>query len=239
MLERIEGALKELNLSEEQKTKANELISKVRKSVAGEGGGRVQAAMQSLTELRDGLKELLNDEQTKALAEKLPLLSRLGAAGGPGGGPGGRPGAPGARPGAPGGPGAGARPQVMQRAVQAALEKVDIPADAKAKIKAISEEMDKKAQAIIEEAKGDRAAIGEKLRPLMDERQKKLAEALSSEQLTKFREAVQEQLEKLRGEGGGPGAGAGPRRPRGDAPAAPQKPEEKKSEEKKTDEKKQ
>jgi Spy/CpxP family protein refolding chaperone len=249
MIERIDSALKELDLSQEQKTKANELIAKVKKTVAGEDGGRLQAAMQAVTELRDGLKELLNDEQTKALAEKLPLLSRLGAAGGPGGGPGGgpngrpggpgAPGAPGGRPGAPGGAGGGgARPQALQRAVQAALEKVDLPADVKAKVKTLSEEMDKKAQTIIEEGKGDRAAIGEKLRPLMEERQKKMAEVLSPEQLTRFREAVQEQLEKMRGDGGGPGAGAGARRPRGEAPATPdKKPEEKKTEEKKSEEK--
>jgi hypothetical protein len=250
MLERIESALNDLKLSEEQKTKARELLDKVHKAADEAKGDNARAGMgKMMTELREGLDGLLTEEQRKQLAEKAPFLAG-GGPGGPGAGrPGGRPGGPGA-PG--GGQGAGARPAVMQKAMAAALEKVGLSDEQKTKLKALSEEFEKKTRSIIEEGKGDRAAIGEKLRPLAEERRTKMAEILSTEQMTKFQTAIQEELQKARGENGGAPGGPNGRRPGanrpGGAPDAPKtgdapkgdekKTDEKKTEEKKTDEKK-
>jgi Spy/CpxP family protein refolding chaperone len=259
MLERVESALNDLKLSEEQKTKARELLDKVHKSAdENKGENARQGMMKSMQELREGLDGLLTEDQKKQLAEKAPFLSG-GGPGGPGAGrPGGaRPGAPGAGPatrpggpGAPGGPGGGAaggaRPAVMQKAMAAAIEKAGLSDEQKAKIKTLSDEYEKKTRAILEEGKGDRAAIGEKLRPLMDERRAKIAEILSPEQMTKYQQAIQEEIQKARGEGGGPGGAPGGqnRRPNANrpggagAPDAPKPADAPKTEEKKSQEEK-
>jgi Spy/CpxP family protein refolding chaperone len=223
MLERVEGALKELSLSDEQKEKVKALVAKTKEAMgdAGQGGReRLQAAGKALAALKEGLGDVLTEEQKKALAEKLPMLGR-------GAGEAGRPGAAG---------GTAQRPAVMQRAVQAALETLtDVTADQRAKLKAAVEDSQKKVREIIESTKGEREAIAEKVAPVLQAQREKFAEILSADQLTKFQAAVKEQMEKLRGEAGG----AGPARPnarpaRGPRPGAT---EEKKADEKKADDK--
>ena len=110
----------------------------------------------------------------------------------------------------------------MGRATNAALEKLDLSDEQKSKIKALNDGFEKRTREIIEQAGGDREQVGQKLRPLFEERREKMAEILTPEQMTQFQAAMREQMEKLRAEGGpagrpgagrpgADGAGAGPR----------------------------
>ena len=210
MLDRVEAALKDLSLSDDQKDKAKALVAKAKDVVGGAGeGGRekFQAAGRALADLKEGLGNVLSDDQKKALAEKVPFLA------------GGHPGA---------GAGGGAqRPAVMQRAIEAAIEKVTLSDDQKAKLKAVVSDTQKKVREVVESGKVERDAMAEKIRPLLDAQRDKIAEILSADQLPKFQAAVREQVEKLRGDAGGrPGARGGDR-PAGDKPAEEKKADEK------------
>lgn len=175
LVERFETALKELALTDEQKAKAKEIVGKARRAVAegkGEGRERLQAAARALADLRQDVNGLLTEPQRKALAEKLPLLARRAA---------------------------GDAPAAMQQAIRAALEKLDLSADQKAKIKALNDEAQAKLKAVTEEARGQDESLAEKVRPILQEQREKLAQMLSGDQAPKFQAAVREHLEKLRG----------------------------------------
>lgn len=143
MLERVQAVLNGMDLSAEQKTKIDEAVAAAKKSIEGQKEGepreRMQATMETMGKLRSDIEATLNDEQRKVFAEKVPPRAGLGQ-GRPGEGrpgqPGeGRPAQPGEpRPGAPGAP-AGERGAMLQNALNAALEKTDLTAEQKAKVK--------------------------------------------------------------------------------------------------------
>lgn len=98
----------------------------------------------------------------------------------------------------------------MQRAIQAALEKLEASDDQKAKLKAVVEDTQKKIRDVVESGKVEREAMAEKIKPLLDAQREKIAEILSADQLPKFLQAVREQLEKLGASPAGrPGARGG------------------------------
>ncbi|QOV91997.1 hypothetical protein [Humisphaera borealis] len=140
MIERVQGVLAGMDLSAEQKTKIDEAVAAAKKSIAGQKEGepreRIQATMTAMGELRSSIEATLNEEQRKVFAEKVP--ARRPGEGRPGEGrPGeGRPegGLGQARPGTPGAPGEG-RGAMLTNALNAALEKTDLTADQKAKVK--------------------------------------------------------------------------------------------------------
>ena len=189
----MENALKEVDLSALQRRSLAAAVAKARKA-AGEqkpaAGGdpreRMEQVQAVLSDLRESITDALSADQKKALDEKLPILSR------------------GARPAKSGG--VDGRVGVMSRAADAALAKLDLSDEQKAKVRAVNEGLDKKTRELIEQAGGDREQVGRKIRPLLEERRDKMAEILTPEQMAKFQAEVREQMEKLRTKGG-PAAG--------------------------------
>lgn len=193
ILERVQTAVNDLKLSEEQKTKVEEAVTKAKKAfetltkdTAAEGRDRLQSVTKVMGELKDSLTGTLNEEQFKMLMEKVPMFGRLVN----------RPAGDTGRPGAE----AGAQRANLQRAMTAAMEKLNFTEEQKTKIKALNDQFETKYKALAEETKGDRAALGEKIRPMMEERRKQMQEILSSEQGQKLQEEVRLQMQKLRGE---------------------------------------
>jgi len=124
MLQRVETVLAELDLSAEQKTKVDQAVATAKKSLAAqkesEARQRMQASMEALGDLRRDVESTLTEDQKRQFAEKMPA----------------RGGRPGNAPGGPGGPGGpDARGAALNNALTAALEKADLTADQKAKVK--------------------------------------------------------------------------------------------------------
>ena len=126
MIERVQAVLAGMDLSAEQKAKVDEAVAAAKKSIAGQKQGepreRMQATTAAMGELRTSIEATLNEEQKKVFAEKVPARPAQG-----------RPGE--GRPGAPGAPGGEGRGAALANVLNAAMEKTDLTAEQKAKVK--------------------------------------------------------------------------------------------------------
>lgn len=98
------------------------------------------------------------------------------------------------------------------------FEKLGLNEDQKAKVQKLNEELREKMSKLRDEAGGDRQAMGEKMRALMEERTAKLKEILTPEQQQKLQAMMAEQ----RGGEGRPGRPGGERGPGGEGRPRPQ-----------------
>jgi hypothetical protein len=72
--------------------------------------------------------------------------------------------------------------------------------DQKPKVKAVLEDSSKKRQEIMSDTSLDRAAIREKMQPIMDEQNKKMKAILTDDQYTKYQEMNQRGGKKKKAE---------------------------------------
>ncbi len=187
--------LNELNLTAEQKTKVDGIFANaetdLKRNFADAQSASPEERRQKFTEFMAALKDkvagTLTDEQ-KGKFEQMTLA-------GPGGGAG----------------AAGGQRQVGERFKQM-LEKLDLSADQKEKVKKIMEEAKPKLEEIRKEAQsGDKQAVREKAMAAMREVYQKVLEVLTPEQKQKFQELMASSAANggRRRPGAGAGAGAG------------------------------
>jgi Spy/CpxP family protein refolding chaperone len=179
--------LDQLNLTDDQKKKLDDLFATAADDLKKVDAGDRQAMGKVMGDLREKIAGILTDEQKAKRAQ--------------------------AGPGGPGGP----RGNPADR-LQAALDKADLSSDQKEKTKPIIEVVRKKFEELRSQIQGgDRAAIREKIKTLMDDTRDKLKDILTPEQAEKVKAALEA--------GRPPGAPGG--RPARPATENPPKPEEK------------
>lgn len=194
-LQRARERLNELNLTDEQKKKVDEIYASgaedLKKLRDLDPQERRPKMMELMTGLREKVAAVLTDEQKKKFAEMGP-----GGRGGPGGAG-----------------GVGAR-------LEESLQKLDLTAEQKAKIKPVVEDVKKKFEELrsqIAGGGGDRQAMREKVMALLEETRDKLKEILTPEQATKLKELMM----PPGGAGGGAGEGRRPGAGGGTPPPTP------------------
>lgn len=194
MLKLQRERLDQLNLTDDQKKKLDDLYAAASEDLKKADAGDRQAIVKVMSDFREKIAGVLTDEQ-KA---KMPQRGQGGA----------------------GGPGAGGGPRGnMADRLQAALDKVDLSSDQKEKVKPIIDDVRKKFEELRSQLQGgDRAAMREKFTALMNDTRDKLKEILTPEQGEKLRAALQAGRP-----GGAPGAPDGrPARPGTDNPPKPE-----------------
>jgi Spy/CpxP family protein refolding chaperone len=184
--------LDQLNLTDEQKKKLDEIYSSAQDDLKKADSADRQAVGKVMGDVREKVGSVLTEEQKTK-------MQQLRGQGGPGSGP----------PG--GGPGA------MADRLQAALDKADLSADQKEKVKPILADARKKIDELRTKlAAGERDGMREKFKAVMDDTRDKLKEILTPEQGEKVKTAMEA--------GRPPGGPSRPGQPRGQAPTPPPAP---------------
>ena len=242
MFDRLEESLKDLNLSEEQKTKTKAILDKARADLdaAMKDGQDPAARREKVREINRTTREEVLNALDETQRERMRQQMR-GRAGGPPDGarpdgpPGERPGPGGPRgPGGPGfGPGGPDRPRPMAR-VREQIEQLKLTDEQRPKVRELLAETEKKIDELAAE-----------MRKTMETNREKLDALLTEEQRTQLRELMRPPggPDGPRGEGDrpdrpgrrdrrGPGGEGGQRRGEGrgagegGAPPPPPKPQE-------------
>ena len=176
MLDRLHSIVTGLDLTDEQKPKIETEFAKARKSLEESlsnppAEGPREAVGKALSELRTGIGAILTEDQKKAMRDK---LEQAGIGGARGQGAGGR---------AAAGPLAAFREN---------MGKLGLSDEQKSKVEEILKDNQEKVAAIIKDAQGDRQAIGEKIRPVIQEHREKILGLLNDEQKAKLKELTPE-----------------------------------------------
>ena len=188
MLRMQRERLDQLTLTADQKKKLDEIYATAEADLKKAGDGDRQALATAMTDIREKVAAVLTDEQ-KA---KFQAARAAGGAGGAG----------------------GAITNVVDR-LEKSLEKLDLTADQKTKVKPVLEDARKKFEELRSQLQsGDRAAMREKFKTAMDDTRDKLKEILTPEQAEKLKADIEAGRANAAG-------GATRRPPTTDAPAKP------------------
>ena len=229
LLERARNALNDLHLSDEQKTKVDEIFAKAKEkaeSLRQEVQGLdPQERMQRVQEFAKGVKDqvagVLNDDQRAMLDKKFDearqnMRNRFGATTGPT-----------SRPGGAGGMGPG-----MLDRLRDGLAKLELSDEQKAKVKQVFDDVRVKFADLREQLQKGSQEAREKVRDLMMDTRQKLGDILTPEQKEKLRSFMQTAGAPTSGPSSGPGRGqnfrerSGPRQRRGNESSDAGKPAE-------------
>lgn len=190
MLRMQRERLDQLTLTADQKKKLDEIYATAEADLKKAGDGDRQALATAMTDIREKVAAVLTDEQ-KA---KFQAARAAGGAG-------------------------GAITNVVDR-LEKSLEKLDLTADQKTKVKPVLEDARKKFEELRSQLQsGDRAAMREKFKTAMDDTRDKLKEILTPEQAEKLKADIEA--------GRANAAGGATRRPNAPATEAPAKPADK------------
>lgn len=198
MIDRLHAAVNELNLTDEQKPKIDEIFTKAKDEFE-----KMQPELQDLPmqergakarefaqKLQTDVKAVLNDEQKAAFDKKLAeAQAQRGQGQGQGGGQGGQ-----------------------IRRIREAVDALGLTDEQKPKVEAILKDTEEKVQQARQESQGDQDAFREKARAIGQDTITQLESVLTPEQQQKLRETMR--ANRGGGQGGGArrgdGAGAGP-----------------------------
>jgi Spy/CpxP family protein refolding chaperone len=172
MLDRLHSVVTGLDLTDEQKPKIEAEFDKARKALeeartSPPAEGSREAVGKAMTDLRTGVVGILTEDQKKAMREKL------------GQGIGGTRG------------GAGRAGPLA--AFRENMDKLGLSDEQKSKIDAILKDNQEKVTQALQDGQGDRQAIGEKIRPIIQEHRQKILDLLTDEQKAKLKELAPEQ----------------------------------------------
>lgn len=203
LLDRVQHAIEELKLSADQQSKIDSIFDDARDMLRSMGPElrdmdpteRQQRTREFLTDLREKVVAVLDDEQKPIFEQKLDELRQ-------------NPG-PGDRAGRWGG--------ALER-FRAATSELDLTEEQRGKVETVLNEVREKMHAIREESGGDRDAMRGKIRELMDETRSQLQEILTPEQQERFRAAMSQGDDRGGGRSRG---GAQPGAPMPPPPPAP------------------
>ncbi len=203
MIDHLKDAIKDLNLTDEQKPKVEEILKKASgeiEKLGQEKGAEPRQRMQKFMEIRRGaiedLKAVLNEQQQQTLQEKLPQPRDMAAG--------------------------------MVERLHEAVGKLDLTAEQKDQVKTALQDARTKFQAARGDGeRGDPKAMREKMRPIMDELRETMRQILTPEQQETLRKSMQEgndgpppPADRAQGDRGKRGRDRGVERPDGDRPGA-------------------
>jgi len=199
MLDRLHTAVNELNLTDEQKPKIEEIFTKAKDELQ-----KMQPELQDLPmqergqkvrdftqKLNSDIKAVLTEEQKPEFDKKLAEMRAAAQGGGQGQGQGG---------------GGGQGGQL--RRLREAVESVGLTDEQKPKVDTILKDMEDKVQQARQESQGDQDAMREKGRAIATDTMAQLEQVLTPDQQQKLRETMRQNR------GGGQGG-----RQRGDGPS--------------------
>jgi hypothetical protein len=192
---RVQQELDQLKLSDEQKTKTQEILSKSREEFRGMADALIQAdppvRRQKLNELLNNLveqiKPVLNEQQRGDFEERIArmrLQARPGAATSQ---PGGAPQAEN-RPGQ--GPGPQMRPGAMLERLRDAVDSLDLSAEQRGLVAQLLADTRDKFQQVRAQGQGDFAAMREKLLPILQDARDRLMKILNEKQRSRLEELM-------------------------------------------------
>jgi Spy/CpxP family protein refolding chaperone len=169
ILDRLHSIVTGLDLTDEQKPKIEAEFDKARKALEdlranAPADGPREAVGKALSDLRTGVASILSDDQKKAMREKLGQ--------GIGGGAG--------------------RANGPLAPIRENMGKLGLSDEQKSKVDAILQDNQEKVVQAIRDNQGDRQAIGEKIRPIIQEHLQKIMELLTDDQKAKLRELAEQ-----------------------------------------------
>jgi hypothetical protein len=193
IIERIEQAMADLKLSDEQKGKIQDILNDARQQLRTakadldklEPAQRAQKIGPMLQQLREDLMSVLDNDQKSKLEEKMQQFRQRMREREKTFAPATQPSAKSENAAPP------FRPGVILERVRDNLEKLNLSAEQKEKVDKLFEETKSKGQELMQQAREGGEDAKQRLRELAQQSRKKLGEILSPEQLEKLRQLMQ------------------------------------------------